>query len=98
MQEATTVTLEAIIKEGKKDTFLQFMENGLGLTRAFKGFHHISIHIEEDSNHVLFFQKWDSKEAHQSYVKYREESGVLSELLELFENEPEVKYYKCENV
>ncbi len=98
MQKATTVTLEAIIKEGEKDTFLQFMGKGLGLTRQFKGFHHISIHMEENSNHVLFFQKWDSKEAHQSYVRYREESGVLSELLNLFENEPVVKYYQCENV
>ncbi|NQY93962.1 MAG: antibiotic biosynthesis monooxygenase [Campylobacteraceae bacterium] len=98
MQTTTTVTLEAIIKEGQKDTFLQFMEKGLGLTRQFKGFQHISIHMEEDSNHVLFFQKWDSKEAHQAYVQYREETGVLSTLLDLFENEPLVKYYNCEKV
>ncbi len=98
MKKDTTVTLEAIIKEGKKDTFLQFMEKGLGCTRQFKGFQHISIHLKENSNHVLFFQKWDSKEAHQDYVQYREESGILSELLDFFENDPVIKYYQCENV
>tara|TARA_X000000950_G_scaffold274726_1_gene360197 strand:+ start:2548 stop:3252 length:705 start_codon:yes stop_codon:yes gene_type:complete len=77
-----------------KDKFIEFAngEKGLSVTRNWKGCQSIDVY-EEHSNHlsVVIWQKWDSKEDHESYVKFRHDDGSFDFLGDLISCPPVIE-------
>ena len=66
-----------------KDGFVEILKGPEGLvkTRAFNGCLNISCFNDLDnSNNLIIYQKWKSKEDHQSYLNWRKESGMIDQL------------------
>jgi quinol monooxygenase YgiN len=95
---SATVILEADIKEGKKDELLKLLSRYLPETRQYKGFISISIHAELKTNHVLFYQKWESFEDYEAYLRWRTETGVLNTLGAMLISPPLIRYFSTEDV
>ena len=87
------ITLEAKLKPNQKEKLLSMLEELLPETRAYKGFIDITIHIEKESNHLLFFEKWETVNDYESYLAWRMETGVMKRLGMLFEEQPVIRYY-----
>lgn len=95
---SVTVVLEADVKEGEKKTLLKLLSQYLPDTRQYPGFIDISIHFEQDKNHVLFYEKWLSVEDYESYLKWRTDTGVMEVLGATFSSPPSIRYFGTECV
>ena len=94
---SVTVILEADVKEGQKGELLKLLSQYLPKTREYKGFIDISIHIEQNKNHVLFYQKWESIDYYESYLQWRTETGVMEILGTTLDSPPVIRYFNSEN-
>ena len=59
--------------QDSKDRFISFGngETGLSVTRGWKGCQSIEMYeSREDPNVIVIWQRWDSKEDQESYVKH----------------------------
>ena len=76
-----------------KEKFIEFCngENGLSVTRGWKGCRSIDCYEAHDNDKkIVIWQKWDSKEDHESYVKHRHEDGSFEFLHSLIASPPEI--------
>lgn len=76
-----------------KDKFIDFCngENGLDVTRGHEGCESIECYEQQENpNAVIIWQKWASKENHESYVKFRHDDGSFDFLGELIASPPEI--------
>ena len=76
-----------------KEKFIEFAngEKGLSVTRAHKGCQSIDCYEKaDDPMSVVIWQKWDSQEDHESYVKFRHDDGSFAFLGELIASPPEI--------
>ncbi len=76
-----------------KDRFVTFGagEKGLSVTRGWKGCKSIEMYeSREDSNKIVIWQEWESKEDQESYLKHRHEDGTFELLGELVACPPEI--------
>jgi len=76
-----------------KEKFIEFCngDNGLSVTRGWKGCQSLDCYEAHDNNmKVVIWQKWDSKEDHESYVKHRHDDGSFEFLHSLFASPPEI--------
>lgn len=79
--------------QDSKDRFISFGngETGLSVTRGWKGCQSIEMYeSREDPNVIVIWQRWDSKEDQESYVKHRHEDGTFELLGELVACPPEI--------
>ena len=59
-------------------------ENGLSVTRGWKGCKSIEMYeSREDSNKIVIWQEWESKEDQESYIAHRHEDGTFEMLTSL---------------
>ena len=83
-----------ILKDNEsKDSFVKFAngENGLVVTRAAKGCKSIDMYeSREDSNKLVIWQCWDSKEDQQAYLKHRHEDGTFEMQKEWVASPPDI--------
>lgn len=76
-----------------KDRFITFCngENGLSVTRAFDGCQSLDMYEgNEDSNKIVIWQRWESKEKQEAYIQHRHEDGSFDFLGELVACPPEI--------
>lgn len=76
-----------------KEKFVEFCngENGLSVTRGWKGCRSIDCYEAHDNDKkIVIWQKWDSKEDHESYVQHRHEDGSFDFLHSLIASPPEI--------
>lgn len=90
------IVLEADIKDGKMGELLNLLSKYLPETREYKGFIDISIHVEQNKNHVLFYEVWESFADYESYLKWRTETGVMDILGATFSSPPSIRYFNDE--
>lgn len=91
-----TVILEADVKLEGKSKLLSLLTNNLSETKKYKGFISISIHSEQDSNQVIFYEKWQSIDDYHAYLKWRTETGLMKELAATFNSPPTIRYFNTE--
>ena len=63
-----------------KNEFLKLLEgpDGLVKTRKFKGCINIKLfELIDSENTIVIFQKWNSKDNHKEYLKWRQDTGLL---------------------
>ncbi len=76
-----------------KEKFIDFCngDNGLSVTRSWEGCQSIDCYESVDNPMaVVIWQKWASKENHESYVKHRHDDGSFDFLGELIASPPEI--------
>ena len=76
-----------------KDRFVDFCngDNGLSVTRSWEGCQSIDCYeSHENPLQIVIWQKWNSKENHESYVKHRHDDGSFTFLHELIASPPEI--------
>ena len=75
------IVTRLLLKMRSKEKFIEFCngEKGLSVTRAWKGCQSLDCYeSHDDSNKIVIWQKWDSKEDQQSYIKHRQKMVHLS--------------------
>ena len=76
-----------------KDRFISFCngENGLSVTRAFDGCQSLDMYEgNEDSNKIVIWQRWESKEKQEAYIKHRHEDGTFEMIGEIVACPPDI--------
>ena len=76
-----------------KDKFIDFCngEKGLDVTRGWHGCQSIECYEgHENRNQIVIWQKWETKEDHESYVKHRHDDGSFDFLGDLIASPPEI--------
>ena len=80
-----------------KDRFVTFCngENGLSVTRAFDGCQSLEMYeTYENPNKIVIWQRWESKEKQEAYIKHRHDDGSFDFLGELVACPPEINPIK----
>ena len=91
---ACAVIAEFEIQEGKMDSAMKLMEseNGLKVTRGYKGCNQVELAVDTDNpNKIILIEFWDSKEEHLAYDQWRQEgdpSGLEGEMGPMMAGEP----------
>jgi quinol monooxygenase YgiN len=91
-----TVILEVDVKPESKPHLLALLARFLPETRQYNGFISISIHSEQDSSQVVFYEKWQTIEHYQAYLDWRTETGVMNELATTFNSPPSIRFFNTE--
>ena len=80
---ATVVTAKFFPKPEKAEEMNDWFKNNLSDTKAYEGCQLIKGGYNKDTNEVILYEVWDSKEAHQKYVNWRIEIGDIPKLVEM---------------
>lgn len=95
---SVTVILEADVKAERKSDLLALLAQYLPETRQYKGFMGISIHSEQATNQVVFYEEWQSVEDYHAYLDWRTKTGVMAELGATFNAAPVIRYFNTHTV
>ena len=91
---AVAVTLELKCQSGKGGDMVGNLKSMLGDTRARQGAVSIELVVKQDnSDHILVYEIWETKEDHQAYMGWRQERGDLDALGGIVAEEPTVTHY-----
>lgn len=76
------VVAKFVCNEGKIGELIDILRSpdGLKVTRAYKGCKLMEASISEDGDTLYLYERWDTKEDHQAYLKYRGDTGLLEVL------------------
>lgn len=88
------VIFEMTVKDGRFDELRQWFIDKLPATRAFEG--NVSVEVVRDQNEparVVFMEKWNTRENFEAYLAWREETGVVAELLDVIEGEIDFRFH-----
>ena len=91
---ATVVTAKFFPKPEKAEEMNDWFKNNLSDTKAYEGCQLIKGGYNKDTNEVILYEVWDSKEAHQKYVNWRVEIGDIPKLVESSTKEHEIVYHE----
>ncbi|MFD5177864.1 putative quinol monooxygenase [Nocardia sp. NPDC058379] len=91
---AIQVTIDMTAKAGRLDDLREWFIKNLPGTRSFAG--NISVEVARDQDEpdrVLFVEKWDARADFEAYLAWREESGVIAELVEMLDGDITFRYH-----
>lgn len=91
---AIQVTIDMSAKEGRFDELREWFIKNLPGTRSFPG--NISVEVarnQDDPARILFVEKWDKRADFEAYLAWRDEGGVIAELLEMLDGEITFRYH-----
>ncbi|HIF07953.1 MAG TPA: antibiotic biosynthesis monooxygenase [Gemmatimonadetes bacterium] len=91
---AIVVLLEVKAKQGTGDQLVAMFKAILPDTRARDGFLDIVVHqSQDDKDNLVLVEKWETKDHYESYLGWRQETGVLDQLVAACEGPPSIRYY-----
>jgi len=79
------------MQEGMGKALVEFFQSsdGLAVTRAYKGCLQFDVLTESaDPDTVRIYEKWESKEAWDNYIQFREQSGAMDFLKSMLADAP----------
>ena len=80
------IIVDAKLREESISAAAKFFAEIVPDTRRFEGCEGIDVCIDsEDAGNLVLVEKWASKEHYQKYHHWREETGVLQQILELLD-------------
>jgi quinol monooxygenase YgiN len=81
------------VKPGQIDELIPFLKDNLPNVRGFKGNMRVSVFYDSENSELLLDEEWMSMEAHQSYIKFIDENGILGKLNSFLNSPPIIKYF-----
>ena len=86
---AVIVNLTTSVKPELREEFLHDLSRVLPGTRSYRGCHWVYLTEEDDSDTIAVISKWDSREAYETYLAWRKNSGSFGLIGEkYFSEEP----------
>ncbi len=83
----TTAIVHFHTAEGQAENFANALTGALEFTRTQPGCQGATMHINEDNpNHIIAIEQWDSSDDHKAYVKGLEESGELAKMASMLDS------------
>lgn len=90
----TVVILEMQAKPEAVDGLKAGLKELLPDTRAYDGCQGVDIYQDrDDPGHLVFYERWDSKEHYQKYLNWRTETGAMEQLGKALTGPPSIKYF-----
>jgi quinol monooxygenase YgiN len=87
-------TADFFIHPEKADEFLGIMKEALPDTRNFEGCEHLDTYVDQDQpGHILLVERWASRSAHEAYLAWRMETGMLDMLGPFVSAPPQFAYF-----
>ena len=91
---ALLVTLDAKVKPEHVNDLKNWLRDELHHTRGTDGCNGITIHIDQDDpNHMVFVENWDSRQQHEKYVSWRVDRGDIDKMMVWLAGEPHMSYF-----
>ncbi|MEN8375683.1 MAG: antibiotic biosynthesis monooxygenase family protein [Gemmatimonadota bacterium] len=88
------VLLEVQAKEGTGDQLVAALRELLPDTRARDGSIEILAHQgQDDRDNIVLVDRWETRDAFDSYMEWRQETGVLDQLLAACVGPPSIRFY-----
>lgn len=88
------VLLSSVVRKDAVNDLFPFLEANLPNVRGFKGCLNVTVLFDEGSRKMVFDELWLTVEAHQTYIDFISQNGVLGELSGFIEAPPTIDYYK----
>ena len=87
------VSLGAQVKPGQSEKLMPFLEANLPRVRGFAGALNVSILFDPETDNLLIFEEWRSRDHHHAYIEFISANGVMAELIAFLTAAPAVKYF-----
>ena len=88
------VTLGLKVTPGNFGDLKNWLRAELHHTRGFDGCGGITIHSDQDDpNHLVFVENWDSRQHSEKYLSWRTERGDMQKLMRWLAGEPTMRYF-----
>jgi len=91
---AVRVVLNCKVKSNEFNALLPFLEHNLPNVRSFKGNRRVSVLYDKVNNEMQLDEEWQSVAAHQAYLQFIDQNGVLTELANFFSEPPQISYFE----
>ena len=94
------VVAKFVCNEGQIGQLMDILRSsdGLAVTRSYKGCKLIETSISENGDTLYLYERWDSKEDHQAYLKYRGDTGLLEVLGPILAEPLDLTYSNFEDI
>jgi len=87
------VILELNAKPGKRAALVDYLDRILPDTRKKPGFIDIKVCSEaEKPNAVVAVELWESRQAYETYLAWRVETGTIEEILAFADGPPNIRF------
>ncbi len=71
------------------------LKKNLPDTRAYDGCLSIDIYGNiDDSGNLVFYEHWESRKHHESYMAWRRETGTLDQIFAMVAGAPSIRYFE----
>jgi len=92
---SVTVLLEMQVKPDAVGEMKSILKKMLPDTRAFDGCQSIDIYGNtEDSGNLVFYERWESRKHHESYMAWRREAGAMDQMAAMLVGTPSIRYFE----
>ena len=86
--------LEVKVNPENVNDFKTYMKVLFPDTRAFKGCRGTQLQVnQDDETNMIAVEEWDTREAHQKYIAWRTETGVIDLIMAMLSERPSVRYF-----
>jgi quinol monooxygenase YgiN len=87
--------VELTVVPDQRDEFLEFVHDNLALSREYEGNIQFDVLVSDDRpDTVTFVERWESKEAFETYWAWREETGAVEGLVSYLTEPPKRAEYQ----
>ena len=87
------VNLEIPVKKERIEDFFDYLRDILVDTRAYEGCIRLETYHEMENSKVLLIEEWEKIENQESYMQWRNETGLVEALEEFIDGELIIKKY-----
>ena len=89
------VLLEMQVKPDAVDEMKSSLKKMLPDSRAFDGCQSIDIDGNtEDAGKLIFYERWESRKHHESYMAWRREAGAMDQTATMWVGTPSLRYFE----
>ena len=90
----TTIIVEMKAKPECVSALTDMMQAALPDTRAFAGCQGLQVFANQDEPQTFVFtEQWSSRDAYQRYLAWRTDNGTLTQLANLLEGPPIIRFF-----
>ena len=91
---AVMVLLDVQAKPGMGDDLVATFTAVLPDTRAFEGFLDVVVHQnQDDKDNLVLVERWVTRAAFDKYFGWRQETGVIDQLVAVCTGPPSIRYF-----
>ncbi|EZH74084.1 antibiotic biosynthesis monooxygenase [Aquimarina atlantica] len=93
METNCEVILKSEVKNSMVNNLMNFLDENLPNVRGFKGCLSVKILFNKETNEMVFYEEWISKNHHTDYIAFISNNGIMAKLAAFLTKAPEINYY-----